>query len=253
MLNLTFEIDGRPVTPDNLRNALERAILQQFENQLRSKLAGIRDPETGEFPVVVVRGHDLESLSISMNGSPKLIALVKERLGMLSDESSGKEDSVAEKPQGPPVSFVCHASENKTLARQIATDFQSRGIKTFFDEWEIRPGDSIRQKIDLGLGECTHFIVLLTPESIRKPWVNAEIDAAFMAKVEGKCKFIPLRSNLEVEELPPLLRALHSPALSNYEIDIAVVINFIHGATLKPPLGPPPRVITESSAGKLGI
>jgi len=65
--------------------------------------------------------------------------------------------------------FLCHASEDKDLARQIATDFRAAGIETFFDEWEIRAGDSLRQRIETGLTDCTHFVVLLTPQSILKP------------------------------------------------------------------------------------
>lgn len=81
-----------------------------------------------------------------------------------------------------PVAFLSYAAENRELAIRIAKDFQGQGIETFFAEWEIGPGDSIRTKIDEGLGNCTHFVVLLTPESIEKKWVNTEIDAAFVAK-----------------------------------------------------------------------
>lgn len=106
-----------------------------------------------------------------------------------------------------PTGFLCYASENKTLARRIATSLHKNGVETFFDEWEVGAGDSIRAKIDQGLADCTHFIALLTPESIAKPWVSAEMDAAFVQKVEGTSKFIPLRFGLSHKELPPLLKA----------------------------------------------
>ena len=51
--------------------------------------------------------------------------------------------------------FICHASEDKDLARRIATDLHRSGIDTFFDEWEISAGDSLRRKIDEGLAACT--------------------------------------------------------------------------------------------------
>ncbi len=114
--------------------------------------------------------------------------------------------------------FICHASEDKdSFVRPLRLLVGSQKISsskefdTFFDQWEIAPGDSIRQKIDAGLAGCTHFFVLLTLQSLPKPWVNAEIDAAFIRKLEGQCKFIPLRQNLSVDALPPLLKALYSP------------------------------------------
>ena len=68
-----------------------------------------------------------------------------------------------------PIAFLAHASEDKDLVRRIVISLADSGISTFFDEWEIRTGDSIRQKIDQGLSNRTHFLVLLTENSIAKP------------------------------------------------------------------------------------
>ncbi len=95
-----------------------------------------------------------------------------------------------------PVAFLCHGSEDKSLARQLAIDLRSHGIDVFFDEWGIGPGDSIRRKIDGGLGRCTHILALLTTRSLNKAWVNTEMDAGFVRAAEGSAKFIPLRAGL---------------------------------------------------------
>ncbi len=92
--------------------------------------------------------------------------------------------------------FLSYASEDREAAERLARDMIHQGIDVFFAAWEIRPGVSIRAKIDEGLQNCTHFIVLLTPASVTKPWVNTEIDAAFVLKVEESCRFIPLRLGL---------------------------------------------------------
>ena len=80
MIKISFEINGRPVTPANIGDALEAAVLQELQDTIHSKLAGIRDPDTGEFPTVAVRGSSLENLSFVVNGSPKLIEIVTQRL-----------------------------------------------------------------------------------------------------------------------------------------------------------------------------
>lgn len=252
MLTVKFEIGGRPVNPANIADALEAAVLDSFERQIRAKLDGIRDPETGEFPVVSVRGRRLDNLKIEVSGSPSLVALVKAALGG-TDDAEGTNVSEETSEKSAPCAFLCHSSKDKQLAQRIANDFQGQGIDTIFDKWEIGPGDSLRQKIDAGLGRCTHFVALLTPNSIDAPWVNAEMDAAFVQKVSGKCKFIPLRSGLPVDALPPLLQALHSPELKDYEADIQALINGIHRITQKPPLGPAPRPMRERSAGRIGL
>jgi hypothetical protein len=77
-------------------------------------------------------------------------------------------------PTARPSAFLCHASEDDELAERLATALQEAGIETFFDGWSIAAGDSIRDRIDQGLAGCTHFIVLLTPASVNKPWVEAD-------------------------------------------------------------------------------
>jgi hypothetical protein len=78
-MKISFEVGGRKVNPDNLADALMAAVLQGIEENLRTRIGAIRDPETGEFPVVVVRGRDLENLSVEVEGSERLVALVRER------------------------------------------------------------------------------------------------------------------------------------------------------------------------------
>jgi len=56
-------------------------------------------------------------------------------------------------------------------------------------KWEIRSGDSLKRKMEEGLAGCTHFVVLLTPNSLGKPWVETEIDAGFLRMVRGWLPF----------------------------------------------------------------
>ena len=139
-----------------------------------------------------------------------------------------------------PIVFLSHASEDNDLAKTLATSLYANGVKTFYDEWEIRSGESIRQKIDAGLEGCTHFVVLLSKDSITKPWVNAEIDGAFVRKLEGLCRFIPLRIALKPDELPPLLKCLHSPAIDNYEADLKSLVADLYEVSKAPILGSAP-------------
>lgn len=154
--------------------------------------------------------------------------------------------------QEPPKAFLCYGWEDHRLAEKIAKTLQGKGIETWWDEWCIRSGDSLRQKIDEGLGECTHFIVLLTPTSLTKPWVNQEMDAGLVQKISGQCTFIPLRHDLAAENLPPLLSGMLSPDLSDFTADMKQLINDIYGVGRKPPLGPPPEAVAQSAKTETG-
>jgi hypothetical protein len=152
-----------------------------------------------------------------------------------------------------PSVFLCHAAADNPLAARVASDLIAAGIETFYSEWSIPDGGSIRQLIDTGLSECSHFVVLLTEASIQRPWVNTEIDAAFMRKVQGQCEFIPLRHSLSAAELPPLLAALRSPEISeaSYSRDLQRLVGTVYGITQKPPLGPRP-IFTAPPAKRAG-
>ena len=250
MLDIRFEVGGKRVNANNLGDALEDMMFSAVADQLRKELSGVRDPETGEFPVVAFRGSDLSNLTIEITGSERVIRLAQERLGI--DEDLG--NAMKEPSKKPTKVFLSHASEDKQIARQIAERLIGNGIDTFFDEWEIRPGDSIRQRIDQGLEECTHFVVLATEQSIEKEWVKTEIDGVYRKKIEGQCRLIPLRHKLDARRLPPSLGSLHAPSLDNFDADIEALVHTIYDVSNKPPLGAPPSVVMDRSPrGGIGI
>ena len=90
--------------------------------------------------------------------------------------------------------FICHASEDKSAARSLATAMTKFGAEVWFDEWEIRVGDSIVQKIGDALGAVSHLIVMLSQNSVSKPWVQKELSSALMRQLSEKSiTVLPLR------------------------------------------------------------
>ncbi|MFV3517322.1 hypothetical protein ACNJD8_22180, partial [Mycobacterium tuberculosis] len=92
-----------------------------------------------------------------------------------------------------------------------------------------------------GLGDCTHFLVLLTPTSITRPWVAEEIDAGLMRAVEGSARFLGVRHELELDALSPFMRTRKTPSLGEGEAGIGELADDILGVRSKPPLGDEPK------------
>ena len=80
MIEITFEINGKKVNPNNIRDALEKATMNAVAEGIRKKVGSIRDPKTGERPKIKMKGRNLENLSFEVSGSEELVALVKEKL-----------------------------------------------------------------------------------------------------------------------------------------------------------------------------
>lgn len=242
MFKLT--VGGRSVRPDQFADEMMKEMFKRFTAELRERFSAIRHPETGEFPTVIVLGHSLDDCSIRVEGTDALLAVVREKVS--AEDLEGMELRATDKPIAAPKAFLSYAGEDAEEAERIARALIAKGIDTWWAGWSLSAGDSIRQKIDGGLEECTHFIVLLTPASLDKPWVKTEIDAGFVGKVEARCRFIPLRKGVSIEELTPLLRTLVSPSLDGeFGATINQLVNDIHGVTKKPPLGAAPQIVAR--------
>lgn len=81
MLDISFEINGRRVNPNNVGDTLEKAILQSVSESIKKSVGSLRCPEHGSSPKIVVKGRNLDNLSFEVSGCcQKLMDSVKTRL-----------------------------------------------------------------------------------------------------------------------------------------------------------------------------
>jgi len=98
--------------------------------------------------------------------------------------------------------FISHASEDKDeVVRPLATALQQEGLKVWYDEFELRIGDSLRQKIDKGLANSRFGIVVLSKNFIRKGWTNYELDGIVTKAVSGDQIILPIWHDITKQEV----------------------------------------------------
>ena len=101
--------------------------------------------------------------------------------------------------------FISHSSKDKAYARWIGTDLKAAGHTPWFDEWEIRVGESIPQRISEGLIEADFVVVVLSEHAVASRWVEREWHTKYWSEVEkGKIHVLPVL--LRDCELPELLK-----------------------------------------------
>jgi hypothetical protein len=67
--------------------------------------------------------------------------------------------------------FICHASEDKkSIARPLAAALDELRFRVWYDEFELKVGDSLRQSIDKGLVNSRYGIVILSKAFFAKDW-----------------------------------------------------------------------------------
>lgn len=98
--------------------------------------------------------------------------------------------------------FISHASEDKDeVVRPLAIALKSQGLSVWYDEFEMKIGDSLRRKIDLGLANSRFGIVVLSKDFIRKGWTNYELDGIITKSVTGEQVVLPIWHNITKKEV----------------------------------------------------
>lgn len=82
MIDIKFKIGGREVSPNNLKDVLEKAIFQNVRAQLVQRVGNVSCPEHGKSPQITAEGRDLSSLSLNVKGCcDKAVEEVRRRMG----------------------------------------------------------------------------------------------------------------------------------------------------------------------------
>lgn len=79
--------------------------------------------------------------------------------------------------------FISHSSRDTWVAKQIAREVASCGATPFLDEADVEVGEDFEERILDFLSRADELVVLLTPWALDRPYVWAEIGAAFGRRI----------------------------------------------------------------------
>lgn len=68
MIDISFEINGKKVNPNNMADALEGAVLDSVVESIKGSVGSIKCAEHGQSPKVIVKGRNLDNLSMEVSG-----------------------------------------------------------------------------------------------------------------------------------------------------------------------------------------
>jgi len=107
--------------------------------------------------------------------------------------------------------FISHASEDKDdIVRPLAVSLQNNGLSVWYDEFELKIGDSLRRKIDMGLAKSNFGIVVISRNFIKKGWPNYELDGLMTRTISGEQILLPIWHNITKQEVVD-----YSPSLAD--------------------------------------
>lgn len=148
-----------------------------------------------------------------------------------------------------PRAFISHATEDKDrFVFGFAAKLRQSGVDAWLDKWEIKPGDSLVQRIfEEGIKRATVFVVVISSRSILKPWVREELDSGMVAKIQSSCRLIPvIIDDCEVPQTLSHLKWVRIKNLNDYPDELSEILSAIFGTSDRPPIGRPPTHSTTT-------
>lgn len=100
--------------------------------------------------------------------------------------------------------FLSHSSVDKRFVRRLALDLLQRGFAVWFDEWNIRPGARLSDRIAGAVTSSSVVIVVMSEAMRSSDWVDREIEHALNMEAEQDREvLLPIR--IDAAALPDRL------------------------------------------------
>lgn len=105
--------------------------------------------------------------------------------------------------------FLCHNGRDKVEVRRVARELEARGVRTWLDEEQLRPGLAWQVILEEQISTIETAAVFVGSSGVG-PWQDMEIRAFLSEFVHRGCPVIPviLPDAKDVPELPIFLRQL---------------------------------------------
>lgn len=98
--------------------------------------------------------------------------------------------------------FISHATEDKEdFVRPLAEALVSAGYKVWYDEHQLKLGDSLRKKIDEGLKSSKFGIVVLSLSFFKKNWPEYELNGLVAREINGVKVILPIWHKVTKDEV----------------------------------------------------
>jgi len=107
--------------------------------------------------------------------------------------------------------FISHASEDKEdFVRPLSHALTEIGFSIWYDEFELKVGDSLRHSIDRGLINSNYGIVILSKAFFEKNWPKYELNGLTAREIEGKKVILPIWYDIDKRDV-----LKYSPSLAD--------------------------------------
>ena len=82
--------------------------------------------------------------------------------------------------------FISYSSQDQEFAERLHADLQAKGVRCWFATEDLKIGDKFQEKIEESIPLHDKLLLVLSENSVRSPWVEREVQAAFEREHKSK-------------------------------------------------------------------
>jgi TIR domain len=150
-----------------------------------------------------------------------------------------REHSAGEKP----VAFISHDSRDKAdIARPLAVSLQKKLCPVWFDEFSLKVGDSLREKIEDGIRKCARSILILSPHFLsNQGWTKTEFAGIFTREIlERRRVVLPVWCGVTAKDVFEYSPSLADVKGIDWSLGIDTVSHTLYSVLFDATVIPPP-------------
>jgi GDP-mannose 6-dehydrogenase len=149
--------------------------------------------------------------------------------------------------------FLSYSGYQSTWVRNLAKLLKALGFRTFVADGDISPGQDIVERIGHGIRNSEYVVFIISPEALKSPWTNLEINSVIAADPGGDRLIPVLLEPVPEYEIPTLLRSkdrvdLTNPATAQEQFELLLRTIGVTSSAL-PPIPPRDRLLPEQTPG----
>jgi hypothetical protein len=145
--------------------------------------------------------------------------------------------------------YLSYSSKDKPVVRELVERLKNDGLKVWFDDSEIEPGEQIYTDIEHGLEQSRVLVLAMSADALKSPWVSLERDAAISRDpANQQRRFVPVR--IDDTEIPDTLKEYKA---IDWRTKSDVEYQKLLAACRKPELCAPPVSVEAVSTGQQSL
>lgn len=163
-------------------------------------------PHTGRWYAVVdmqgLRGQVRAGFSVIPGSAVRPLPPIREHHDSLTEIADNVMQVQAEDADREFDVFISHATEDKdAIVRPLALALREHDLAVWYDEFELKIGDSLRRKIDVGIARSRFGIVVVSHAFFAKSWPQYELDGLVTMAMTGKQIILPLWHEISKDDV----------------------------------------------------